>query len=259
MQNFGLLVFLIFSLSACSNNKPIDEFPRSTFPVAQNAQGTTNTQSTRGNFQQISISERVYEAQEFKGDRPVCTTGVKTFRSAHELCMNLLDHEFNANCANQKRYETFLNVCVPKGYLPFDGLQCETGILKAGVEAETSVDAGRCYGALADTDFVNHAEFCIGRNIGEFDSQSFSRTNVSQISSSLELTSESTYVLPKELSSERFTHFKASYRNGETTTEVQYRAGLSAEVGCNVQNLRAGTETLRMYTACKLVPGCRAE
>ena len=185
-----------------------------------------------------------------------CTTGLHHFQNTHELCLNLLDPKTNRNCASQTREEAFYRFCQPKGYLPFDGLQCRYGLLKTSAKEVTlSNQSVLCYDAFPKDDFVTLGETCLGRSLGRDDEtpspiqQSFAWAN------DLNVSLEAVYARPG--SQTVATHFSAWLFTPADRQQVEYTGGQALNVGCSVQKVQGVSQTYRVFTACKPVVGCR--
>jgi hypothetical protein len=254
-----LILSLTLMTAACGNKKDVDPFPKSTVPnTSVSSKNATQTTPDAKPYEN-PIHNLSYEITNEGESGTFCTTGLKKFKTEHDLCMHLIDHDFNHNCGNQKRYETFLRECGPKGYLPFDGLQCKIGILKDEItDTVQNQPADRCYEQFEKSDFIASKEGCTGRTVGLKDDEVYYPVNQSySLTKDLQLTINSAYVLPNQITGINFTHLDAHYATDKERYDIQFRAGLTMAVGCVDETLKSSDHTYHLYMACKPVPGCR--
>gem|GEM_PF-3110152 len=253
MRVFGILI-VILGVTACGRTS-IDPHPRSALAFyPQSARGTAPG-SSQNRVRPPLKNPLLTLSYEYTEGR--CTTGLHRFQSTHELCMNLLNPKMNRNCASQTREEAFHHFCEPKGYRPFDGLQCRFGLLKTSTkDVELSNQSVLCYDAFSKDDFVTVGEACLGRSMGAKDEAASPIQQSRAWADDLTVSVEAVYARPNS-STPTSTHFSAWFFTPADRQQIEYTGGRALNVGCSIQKVQGVSQTYRVFSACKPVVGCR--
>jgi hypothetical protein len=104
----------------------------------------------------LSYELRGVDSQDFS-----CTTGLKKFRTLHEMCLELqrpVDYE----CALEQKQSLFSQRCVPAGYKYRESVECEARLVEVNVHTN-----------LASDNIVGSKKICVGVTKGQVNKETY--------------------------------------------------------------------------------------